>query len=840
MNQTALAQPGGLTSAEVAARIAAGQVNRVRRSSAAEYADIVRRNFFTLFNALVVPAAIALLVLQEYRPTISVSGMAIINTVLGLVQEIRAKRHLDRLAILTETKVRAVRDGRTCEVSNSDVVLGDHLLLAAGEPIVADGAVLEARFLEVDEALLTGESDPVPRRPGDRLLSGSFCVAGEGRYRADRVGAEAFAQHTAAQARSYRYAASPLQKTIDRLIVILTALTLVLCALYVVLYALRDVTDRDLFRMIAATVTTMVPQGLVLMTTLAFILGAVRMSQRGALVQRLNAVESMASIDVLCMDKTGTLTTNRLHLERVRPVAGVSEEAARDRLRLFASATLDTASKSVAALRAALGAAPVELLDQIPFKSQNRYSAVRVRSGGEVYVLVLGAGEALRPFLRGGDGGWETAWKELIATGLRLLLFGEADPTDRPAFDGTLEGFGLRPLALVALSDELRQEAGTVLAHLAEQGIRFKIVSGDNPETVRATVAPLAANATAPALRALAEGPVVTGAELEASSKRTELIGTHGVFGRVAPEQKVEIVVTLKEQGRHVAMIGDGVNDVLPIKNAHLGIAMGEGSQASKTVAGLVLETNDFGLLPATLEEGRTILRNLRRAAKLFLLKNVYVLILIVGALGLFRLPFPFVPQQVTLLNLLTIGLPALLLTLGKGPAGPARPGFLREVGWFALRTGVVMGAAGLVLMLLSAPPRERRTVSATAAVGLLGSPTGFGPLQASESLVSHRELNEGIIREMRTMLLSLLILLGAASLPRVLTDGSARSMGGDRWFRWMTAAVVPLYLVALYWPPSAWYHELTPLSLTRWGLVLAVALPALGALFLTDRLRSP
>ncbi|HZT82022.1 MAG TPA: HAD-IC family P-type ATPase, partial [Gemmataceae bacterium] len=360
----------GLTAAEVAERVARGEVNRVRRSDWADYRAIVRRNVLTLFNALVVPAAVALLFLgicQEPRllpDAWSVSALAIINTALGLVQEIRAKRHLDRLAILVETKARVVRDGAEQLIPAGEVVRDDIVRVRAGEPIVADGPVLESRFLEVDEALLTGESDPVPRHPGEPVLSGSFCVAGEGAYRAERVGRAAFAQETAVEARAYRYQASPMQRTLNTLIRLLTAAAVALCLLYVVLYFVRDTPTSDLLQRVAATVTSMVPQGLVLMATVALTLAAVHMSSRGAVVQRLNAVESMAAVDVLCMDKTGTLTTNRLKLDRLCVLAG-DEESVRRKLRRFAALTVDQGSKSIQALRAGLGEAPpgAELVD---------------------------------------------------------------------------------------------------------------------------------------------------------------------------------------------------------------------------------------------------------------------------------------------------------------------------------------------------------------------------------------------------------------------------------------------------------------------------------------------
>ncbi len=796
----------GLTAAEAADRAARGLVNRAPRSDWADYRALVARNLFTLFNALVVPAAVALFLLGDYRGAWAVSGMAVVNTALGLAQEVRAKRHLDKLAILSETQVRVLRDGETRSVPAGDVVLDDHVLLAPGEPVVADGAVLAGRFLEVDEALLTGESDPVPRRAGDCLLSGSFCVAGEGAYRATNVGGEAFAQRTAAEARRYRHNASPLQRTVDRLITLLTALALALCAFYVVLYFGGARAQDELWRRIAATVTSMVPQGLVLMTTLAFTLGAVRMSARGAVVQRLNAVESMASVDVLCMDKTGTLTTGRLTLDRLHVLAETDEEVGR-RLRLFAWASADGRNKSVQALRAALGPVPADLpfdlTDQVPFKSQNRYSAARVRSGTEERVLALGAFEALRPLLDAATTDKaEALWKSLLPTGLRLLLFAEADATPAP-FGGSLEGFRLRPLALAALSDELRPEAGAVLESLAAQGIGFKILSGDNPETVRATVRPLRLP--------LAREPVVTGDELEKVPDRAALVAARGVFGRVAPRQKLEIVRVLQSQGRRVAMIGDGINDILPIKRADLGIAMGEGSLATKTVAGLVLESNSFALLPATLDEGRTIVRNVRRAAKLFLLKNVYTLLLIVAALGVFDLPFPYLPQQVTLLNALTIGVPAFLIMLGRHPSGaPIRGDFLADVAWFAGSTGAVMGAAGLAAFLVAA-----------------------------------RRYDD--VETQRTLLLSTLVVLGLGSVLRLVAGRAGGAAKGDGLLLGWVAAALPLYLAVMYLPPVAYWHDGTPLSAAhffaltalswpQWGLVVAAAAPALALCVAADR----
>jgi cation-transporting ATPase E len=796
----------GLTSAEVAERVRCGQVNRTRRSDWADYADILSRNFLTVFNLMVVPAAIALFYLSRPEAGIAVSGMAVVNTALGLVQEVRAKRHLDMLAILVETQARVLRDGRLQEIPAGEVVQDDCIRLTAGDAVVADGAVLESQLLEVDEALLTGESDPVRRQAGDRLLSGSICVAGEGTYRADRVGAAAFAHSTATEARRYRFTASPMMHVINVIIEVLTFTAVGLCTLYFLLYFVRDFGPGGLVEMIAATITSMVPQGLVLTATIAFTLGAVAMSRRGAVVQRLTAVEAMAAIDVICTDKTGTLTTNRLRLSRVVCLApDLSEEAVRHRLALFATASVDRQNKNLQALRTTLGEAQAELLDQIPFKSQNRYSAVRVRDGQAEHVLVLGAPEALSSGQWAvASGQWQTDAADMQRQGLRVLLLAEMPP--KQVAQSSLSSLAtphsslrtphsLLPTALVALDDELRPEAADVLRGLSAQGIAFKVLSGDNPDTVRATVSSIDLP--------LAREPVVAGVDLEKAADKADLVRSRSVFGRVTPRQKVEIVEALQGQGRRVAMIGDGVNDVLPIKRADLGIAMGEGSQAAKAVSGLVLENNRFALLPETLQEGRTIIRNLRRSAKLFLVKNVYSLILILTfASGLGGLPFPYVPQQVTLLNWLVIGMPALVITLTRERSTAAtRPRFLREVGWFAIRTGVVFGLAGVTVLALARHAWD------------YGEPT------------------------QRTLLLSVLILLGITALLRVLSDGEDRPLVGDRRLRWLAAAAVPVYLVALYMPPAADFFRLTPLGWLQWLQVFVVAVPAYALTLLSDRL---
>lgn len=777
----------GLSAAEVRERTARGEVNRVPDRGWAEYRGIIARNLFTVFNGLVTPAAIALFVLGDYRGAWAVSALAIINTVMGLTQEIRAKRQLDRLAILATTHARVIRDGKEVEIDTRDIVLGDAVRVHAGDAVPVDGTVLEAAYLEVDEALLTGESDPVPRTAGDRLLSGSLCIAGEGIVRAEGIGEDSYACRTEAEARQYQRKRGPLQLLLDRLVAVLTGLAVALCVGYLALALFRPLSLMDLVRMWAATITAMVPQGLVLMATMAFVLGAVRLSLQGAIVQHLGAVESMAAVDVLCIDKTGTLTTGRMTLEELVPLHDDPAKV-REALGVFVWSTQDR-NASIQALRQSVPRPDYDtqatLVDRIPFKAQNRYSVVQVRPPGDSteQTLVLGAVEALQPMLADTDDkSLSSAWDKLLHSGLRVLFLAEVEPGTVPTPLGTrLEGALLRPLALLGLGDELRSDVDDVLTRLVAEGVDVKVLSGDHPATVRATVSRI------PLPQFQRE--MVTGDQLAASGITEEILQGTSIYARVDPRQKIEIVDALRARGHHVAMLGDGINDALAIKRASLGIAMGSGAVATRSVASLVLRNDTFGLLPQALREGRIIVHNLRRASKLFLLKNVYTLVLIVFALGLLGMPFPYLPQQVTLLNKLTIGTPALLILLGRvAPPVRNRKDLIREVVQFVLGAGVIIGVHLLGLMLyadrvLELSPASQRAIVVTAVI---------------------------------------LIGLGNA----ILVSNFDR-----RLIAWAAVAIV-LLLLAMYWPDVAYFFVMDPLPLAHWtivGIVVASALVGCG-----------
>ncbi len=765
--------PTGLTWEEAERRAAMGEQNRVRMSAWSADRDILVRNLLTLFNLLVVPAAVALFLLGDWRAGWAVSGMAVVNTAISLIQELRAKRLLDQLTLLAEPEVTVLREGTSHSIAAGEVVRGDLLVLTAGEAVVADGPLLTAHYLEVDESLLTGESDPVAKMPGDILLSGSLCVAGRGMYRADRVGCEAFAQRLTIEARRYRHSLSPLQRELNRIIQWLTIVTIALTLVYVGLSLVGRISADDMWRMLAATVTSMVPQGLVLMTTLVLTLGAVRLSRQGAIVQRLSAVETMATLDTLCLDKTGTLTTGRLRLDRVVALGRGESEALRA-LGQFAWSTVDV-NKTIEAIRADVDRcdADVEVTEQIAFRSRSRYSAVTLHVDQHEKTLILGAVEALLPFVSDKEELIE-AWQRLLPTGLRLLLLVEMPGRISRRDEGFLSA-SLQPVALVALADEWRADAPKVLSDLAVQGIEFKIISGDHPETVWATVRPIR--------HLFPEAPPVTGDQLTAGDNRSELIRRTAVFGRVDPRQKLEIVRELQQQGRRVGMVGDGINDLLVLKQADLGIAMGTGTSAAKTLADFILADDDFRLLPLALREGRTIVHNVRKAAKLFLTKNVFTLLLILAGFTLLDHEFPYLPQQVTLLNALTIGIPAFLIIWDR-PSGivSRHSSLLAEAGPFAVIVGLAVGLS---------------------AIGVWVTAAGWGADSATR----------------RSLLLTLLIICGLVH--AVLISGCQK-----RVLLWCGIAIV-IYLLVMYTPGLADFFVLIPLAIRQWVVVLGVAMAA-------------
>ncbi|HEY5505951.1 MAG TPA: HAD-IC family P-type ATPase [Coriobacteriia bacterium] len=669
----------GLTDVEVAERVRLGQTNAEGAPTSRSVGEIVRRNVLTFFNGLLLVMLVAILAFGNARDALF-GFVLFLNMAIGIFQELRAKHTLDKLSLLAAPGVRVVRDGETMEIPVAEVVLDDVIELRRGDQIVADGSLLETAGLEIDESLLTGESRPVLKRDGDGVMSGSFCVAGTGRMKATGVGAASYAQRLAAEAKRFRRVPSELRRTTDR---ILKTIAVALVPVGILLAATRWARTPVLGVVVPETVSGlvgMIPQGLVLLTSIAFAVSVIKLARRRALIEELPAVEILARVDVVCLDKTGTLTEPDLEVVAFETLDGAEEAPARSALAVLAAAEPAesrnaTASALVAAFPAFPGAAAAT--STVPFSSSRKWSAVTLADGSAWY---LGAPDQLLP-----EGNPARARaNELQQGGARVVLLGrsaDAIPTTDNLFAQ------MTPVALVSLEEKVRPDVGGALAYFRDQGVALKVISGDSPVTVAAVVR-----------RAGLEivGEPADAADLPKSpAALADFMESHTVFGRVKPEDKRDMVAALQSRGHVVAMTGDGVNDVLALKTADLGIAMGTGAPAARAVAGLVLLDGRFSVLPDVLAEGRRVMANIERVANLFVAKSVYAALLAIGA-GLLAANYPLMPRHFTLIDALTIGIPGFFLALS--PTAPRyRPGLMGRILRFAGVCGVAMTAAAAV-----------------------------------------------------------------------------------------------------------------------------------------------
>jgi cation-transporting ATPase E len=660
----------GLTSAEVEARVARGDVNDVPAMPTRTVAGIVRANVFTRFNALLGAMLVIILIVGPFQDALF--GIVLVaNTAIGIVQELRAKRTLERLSVLTTPKVRVLRDGAVSEVDRQAVVLDDVIEASAGSQIVVDGDVVSADGLEVDESLVSGEADPVLKGPSDRVLSGSFVAAGAGHYRALRVGRDAYASRLIEDARRFTLTRSELRQGIDRILLYVT-IAIIPTATLLFVSQLRAQADRGhaLSSAVAGTVA-MIPEGLVLLTSLAFALAVMRLARRRVITQELQAVEGLARVDVLCIDKTGTLTEGRLSVERVEPMGDVDPAGP-----LAALAAHDPAPNATMRAIAAAFPEPPQgwTLDQtFPFSSSRRWSGAAFGDRG---TWLLGAPEVLLGSDERSDrlGG-------LAGEGKRVLILSKGDVQAGAPRAGDLEA-----VAVLVLADRVRPDAADTLRYFADERVRVRVLSGDHPETVGAVARGVGLDG---------EEPIDASALDDDPDVLMEALEEHAVFGRVSPERKRAMIRALQAAGHTVGMTGDGVNDVLALKDADIGIAMGGGSDATRGVAQLVLMDSSFDALPSVVLEGRRVLGNIERTSGLYLTKTVYAMLLAL-ATGVLSFVFPFLPRHITLIGALTIGIPSFFLALAP-TEDRFTPGFVARVLRFAIPTGIVAGVATLV-----------------------------------------------------------------------------------------------------------------------------------------------
>ncbi|WP_243061851.1 HAD-IC family P-type ATPase [Humibacter sp. RRB41] len=676
----------GLTDAEVVERVEAGKTNAYTDQTSRSAWSIIRANVFTLFNGIIVACFAVLLGLGRWQDALF--GLsAVANTIIGSVQEFRAKAALDKLALLHAPSARVLRDGELREVPVSAVVLDDLLVLRAGDQVAADGVVLHSARLQVDESMLTGESDAVDKLPSDEALSGSIVVGGEGAARVTRVGADSFANRLASEAKRFSLVSSELRRSVGKVLkfqawIIGPIALLVLNAQIFVFGGWPDAIKSGEWRQAAvnaiAAVIAMIPLGLVLMTSIAFAVGAVRLASRQVLVQELPAVEGLARVDVICLDKTGTLTEGEIVFDEAHPVTDASPSGWRDALAWYGAEP--DANATARCLRLAYSVdGGLEPQGRIPFSSARKWSAVSFADAARG-TWVLGGPEMVFPGADHEDLRARSA--ELAASGRRTLVLAHSPLTlTESEIDGERLPAGLEAATLLTFREQVRSDARETLGYFASQGVDVKVISGDNPQTVAAIAREVGLDA--PTGFDARELPDETDALAEALEQ-------HTVFGRVTPDQKKAIVQALKSRGHTVAMTGDGVNDALAIKEADIGIAMESGSAATKAVARIVLLDGKFEHLPGVVAEGRQVIANIERVSMLFLTKTAYATVLAI-VFGITIMQFPFLPRQLSVIDGLTIGIPAFFLALMPNPRRYI-PGFLRRALTFAIPAGVIVG----------------------------------------------------------------------------------------------------------------------------------------------------
>jgi len=669
--------PTGLSAADVVARTAKGLTNDAAQRTSRTLTEILRANVLTRFNFLL--GALLAVILVAGRPQDALFGIVLVsNALIGIVQEIRAKRTLDRLAVLNAPRASVVRDGTVGEVAVEEVVLDDLVSVRTGDQIVADGTVRTTDVLQVDESLLTGESEPVEKHLGDDVLSGSFVVAGSGRFQATGVGPDAYAATLATAARRFTLARSEIMDGIDQLLRYVTWAIVPVAALLLFSQVQSSSGWRDAASGVVAGLVAMVPQGLVLLTSIAFAVAAVTLARRNVLVQELPAVEGLARVDVVCFDKTGTLTDGTIAFDRLELIdesfpAGDALGALADDE--HANATLAAVARAFAAPSGWRRSAST------PFSSARKWSGASFEGRGTV---LLGAPEMI---LEGDDAVLARAASR-AGTGRRVLLLAASEsPLDGDRLPG-----GVRPVALVLLKEQVRPDAADTLAYFARQGVDVKVISGDSARTVGAVAVRVGVRDA---------GHPVDGRDLpEDPSELGLLLEERAVFGRVTPEQKQAMVTALQARGHTVAMTGDGVNDALALKLADIGVAMGSGAPATRAVAQVVLLDGSFATLPGVVAEGRRVAANIERVANLFITKTVWATVLAV-AVGIARWPYPFLPRHLTVIDALVIGVPAFFLALAPNERR-YRPGFVGRVLRFAIPAGLVVAATAFTAFWLT------------------------------------------------------------------------------------------------------------------------------------------
>ncbi len=780
----------GLSERDAAQRVLDGRVNRDRSKQRRDI-DVVVANVFTYFNMILFGLIGILLVLavteqktDHLQDAAFVGIVVLANVLVGTFQELRATRKLRQLVALTAPTATVVRGGNEIEVPAADVVEDDLVLLRGGDQVVADGPVVWNEA-ELDESILTGETSSVRRGPGDELESGAFCVGGSCYYRAARVGSESRAVRETRDARELKRIETPLQLRFKRILDGLIVATAILGLLVLISFLITGREFDEAVKATIATATSVVPEGLMLGFTVAFAVGALRVSRLGAIVQDNTAVEALNYLDTICLDKTGTITANRLQVDDVRWAPG--GRALAGWLGAFAVST-SANNRTAQALAAAFAGQSngAESIADEPFNSERRWSAARLRVNGEERVFVLGAPERL---LRAeGDDGEARAqlaaeYERAAQRGLRGVIFAEAAAMPDAERDAMSK---LRVVALITVADQLRPEIAQAFRMMDDLGIEPKIISGDNPSTVAALVQQLGIQLP---------GGLISGTELERldADGLADAVEVHSVFGRIAPQQKERIIGALQANGRYVAMVGDGANDVRALRQADVGVAMESGASTAKGVAAIVLRNDSFGALVQGTGVAQSVLGNASQLSKLFVTKSFYAF-LIIFISNMMGLEFPFLPRHGSLTALFTLGVPAVFITLTRPPRAAGHD-FLSSTMRFAIPASLALAVAAVAVHLLTE--------------GILGRP----------------------VEDARTLVSTTIGIVGLAYMVEVIGyQGATRdSLMRPALVTFFGLALLGVFILTLYTPPLRSFFDFSPLSAGEWAIIVAAVAVAMA-----------
>jgi cation-transporting ATPase E len=782
--------PGGLSGKEAARRLS--QLGAPEDTSSRSVASIVAGNVLTLFNAIIGVFFILILSLGLFADALF-GFIAALNSYIGIRQELKAKETLENLALLVAPRAKAIRDGALTALHADEVVPGDYVRLEPGDQLVADGEVVESRGLTLDESMLTGESDGVRKRPGQRALSGSFAISGSGYYEVDAVRDDSYAAKVAGEARQFRHPPSPLQEEVNQVLKACTWLLIPLAAILIFALVARNTPMDEAAQTATAGLITLIPEGLVLLMSVTLAVAAVRLAKLDTLVQQMAATESLAAVDTICVDKTGTLTTGELELVAVE----VSEEsAAAEAHRALArfAASAGERNRTLEAVAERFPGSAERVSAEVPFSSEWKWSGMTL-GGSRGDTFVLGAPDVM--IARGSLAlpvPLQRRLEEHTRAGRRVVAFGRA-AGGLPSNPQSDPMPAVTPLALVVMEETLRPDARETLEFMRSQNVDLKLISGDAPETVTAVAAAVGVPAGA---------GVVSGDELPDERGALAAVAERNtIFCRIRPEQKKALVSALADAGRYTAMIGDGVNDVPALKRARMAVAMGSGSQITKGIADIVLIKDEFSRLPRAIAEGRRIARNIHRLGRLYLTKTIYAaaLILLVSVPGF---AFPFLPRHLTIAAFLTIGIPSFVLALAPSDGPLYRGRLLRALAAFAVPAGIAIAVASLASFFLV--------------------DTVFG----------------GSLEEGRTAATTTLVVLGLCFILLLERGPGREHIAIQSYMLALVAALGALYALALAVEPLRDFFELTPLGggqlflallSAAAGLVLASALWRLPAI---------